>query len=155
MPLHLRPPYTQIFAKEAPCQREGLTDSVFSSLDFLIPLSTFDAVSLELLLPLDFFLGQLRCGKLKLSDKAKVNFHLLHSIAVDALRGVDNDYLNKFVDQPMVFVLRVFLIAVDGAVGVASLLGIAFEVFFLERNLPIPIVGIKTSIDIFCKSLWH
>ena len=53
-------------------QREGLTDSVFSSLDFLIPLPAFDAVPLELFLPLDFFLGQLRRGKLKLPDKAKV-----------------------------------------------------------------------------------
>ena len=34
-------------------------------------------MSLELLLPLDFFLGQLRRGKLKLPDKAKVNFYLL------------------------------------------------------------------------------
>ena len=80
-------------------QREGLADSVFSSLDFLIPLPAFDAVPLELFLPLDFFLGQLRCRKLKLPDKAKMNFHLLHPVAVDALRGVDDDFLNKFVNH--------------------------------------------------------
>ena len=51
-------------------QHEGLSDSVFTSLDFLIPLPAFDAVPLELLLPLDFFLGQIRRGKLKLPDKA-------------------------------------------------------------------------------------
>ena len=68
---------------------------MFSGLDFLIPLSTFDSVSLELFLPLDFFLGQLRCRKLKLPDKAKVDLHLLHPVAVDALRGMDDDFFNK------------------------------------------------------------
>ena len=72
---------------------------MFSSLDFLIPLPAFDAVPLELFLPLDFSLSQLRRGKLKLPDKAKVNFYLLHPVAVDALWGVDDDFLNKFVDH--------------------------------------------------------
>ena len=72
---------------------------MFTGLDFLIPLPALDAVPFELLLPLDFFLGQLRCGKLKLPDKAKVNFYLLHPVAVDALWGVDDDFLNKFVDH--------------------------------------------------------
>ena len=52
-------------------------------------------MSLELLLPLDFFLGQLRCGKLKLPDKAKVDLHLLYPVAVDFFRGVDDDFLNN------------------------------------------------------------
>jgi len=72
---------------------------VFTSLDFLIPFPAFNAMSLELLLPLDFFLGQLRCGKLKLPDKAKVDLHLLHPVTVDTLRGVDDDFLNKLVDH--------------------------------------------------------
>ena len=66
---------------------------MFTSLDFLIPFPAFNAMSLELLLPLDFFLGQLRRGRLKLPDKAKVNFYLLHPVAVDALWGVDDDFL--------------------------------------------------------------
>ena len=72
---------------------------MFTSLDFLIPFPAFNAMSLELLLPLDFFLGQLRRGKLKLPDKAKVNFYLLHPVAVNALRGMDDDFLNKLIDH--------------------------------------------------------
>ena len=72
---------------------------MFSSLDFLIPLPAFDAVPLELFLPLDFFLGQLRCGKLKLPDKAKVDIHFLHPVAVNFFRGVDDDFLHELVDH--------------------------------------------------------
>ena len=72
---------------------------MFSSLDFLIPLPAFDAVPLELFLPLDFFLGQLRRWKLELPDKAKVDLHLLHPVAINALRGVDDDFLNKLIDH--------------------------------------------------------
>ena len=53
----------------------------------------------ELLLPLDFFLGQLRCGKLKLPDKAKVDIHFLHPVAVNFFRGVDDDFLHELVDH--------------------------------------------------------
>ena len=79
--------WMQILTAALTGQREGLTDSVFSSLDFLIPLPAFDAVPLELFLPLDFSLSQLRRGKLKLPDKAKVNFYLLHPVAVDLFPG--------------------------------------------------------------------
>lgn len=72
---------------------------MFSSLDFLIPLPALDAVPFELLLPLDFFLGQLRCGKLKLPDKAKVDIHFLHPVAVNFFRGVDDDFLHELVDH--------------------------------------------------------
>ena len=72
---------------------------MFTSLDFLIPLPAFDAVPLELLLPLDFFLGQIRRGKLKLPDKSKVNFHLLYPVAVDLFRGVNDDFLHELVDH--------------------------------------------------------
>ena len=41
----------------------------------------------------------LRRGKLKLPDKPKVDFHLLHPVAVNALWGVDDDFLNKLVDH--------------------------------------------------------
>ena len=54
---------------------------------------------LELFLPLDFFLGQLRCGKLKLPDKAKVDIHFLHPVAVNFFRGVDDDFLHELVDH--------------------------------------------------------
>ena len=72
---------------------------MFTGLDFLIALPAFDSVPFELLLPLDFFHGQLRCGKLKLPDKAKVDFHLLHPVAVNFFRGVDDDFLHELVDH--------------------------------------------------------
>ena len=50
-------------------QHEGLSDSVFTGLDFLIPLPALDAVPLELLLPLDFFFAQLRDRQLKPPDE--------------------------------------------------------------------------------------
>ena len=80
-------------------QHEGLSDSVFTGLDFLIALPAADALFLQKFLPLDLFLGQLRCGKLKLPDKAKVDLHLLYPVAVDFFRGVDDDFLNKLVDH--------------------------------------------------------
>ena len=48
---------------------------------------------LQKLLPLDFFLGQLRCGKLKLPDKAKVDIHFLHPVTVDLFWSVYDDFL--------------------------------------------------------------
>ena len=56
-------------------QREGLTDSVFSSLDFLIPLPAFDAVPLELFLPqlgggAHLFHKHLLIGNCKGADRA-------------------------------------------------------------------------------------
>ena len=80
-------------------QRNRDADSAFTGFQLLIALPAADAFLLQKLLPLDLFLGQLRCGKLKLPDKPKVDFHLLHPVAVDTLRGMDNDFLNKLIDH--------------------------------------------------------
>ena len=80
-------------------QRNRDAHGAFPGFQLLIALPAADAFFLQKLLPLDFFLGQLWRGKLKLPDKAKVNFYLLHPVAVDALWGVDDDFLNKFVDH--------------------------------------------------------
>lgn len=54
-------------------------------------------MTFELLLPLDFFLGQLRCGKFKLSDEFQIDFNLLHTVAVYLFGSVNNDLVDKFV----------------------------------------------------------
>ena len=72
---------------------------MFTGLDFLIPLPAFDAVPLELLLPLDFFFGQLRDRQLKPPDEPQIDFHLLHSVAVDLFRGVYDNFLHELVDH--------------------------------------------------------
>ena len=82
------------------------TYGALAGFQLLIPLPAADAFFLQKFLPLDFFLGQLRCGKLKLPDKAKVDIHFLHPVAVDLFRGVYNKYgevdfrdLMEFTDE--------------------------------------------------------
>ena len=72
---------------------------MFTGLDFLIPLPALDAVPFELLLPLDFFLGQLRDRQLKPPNEPQMDFYLLHPVAVDLFWGMDDDLLHELVDH--------------------------------------------------------
>ena len=72
---------------------------MFTGLDFLIPLPALDAVPFELLLPLDFFFGQLRDRQLKPPNEPQMDLHFLDPVAVNFFRGVDDDFLHELVDH--------------------------------------------------------
>ena len=72
---------------------------MFASLDLLITFPAFDAMALELFLPLFFLWRKLGGWKLKLSDETQVDVHLLHPVTVHLLRRVDDDLFYEFVDH--------------------------------------------------------
>ena len=80
-------------------QLERLSNGVLAGFHLLIPFPAFDAMPFELFLPLNFFLGQLRCGKLKMPDELQINFNFLHSVAVHLFGSMDNDLVDKLVNH--------------------------------------------------------
>ena len=75
-----------------------LANRVQAGLDFLVAFPAPDALTFQLFLPLDLLRCKLRCRKVKLPDKAQVNIYPLHTVAVHLLRGMNDDFVNEFIE---------------------------------------------------------
>ena len=70
---------------------------MLARLNKLIPLSASYAVSVKLLLPLDFFHSKFGRRKLKPTNKIKINFNLLNAVAGHLFGSVNNNLFDKFI----------------------------------------------------------
>ena len=91
------PPGFKFFSTAFAGQLKRLTNSVFASLDHLIAFPALDPMPVQGSLSLFFLRRQFRGREVEPPDKLQIDVHLLRPVAVNLFRGMDDDFINKFV----------------------------------------------------------